>query len=290
MLMILGTGRSGTTAAHYLLSVDPRFRCLRGWEIDDPVPPPVLEREKEDPRRPTSRESSVMHIVKVDGPSEVRKIYELSFREKGNVLGLPTYVEWWKQADHSAKFPHQERVLKMLQSHRPPYRWLLKSPEDSFNLEPLAAYYPDAKFVMPHRDPMKVVPSSCSVTAAHTLLRLPDWEPDEGFGRRIMSEIHLLLERFMKARQTVGDDRILDVGQPQINADPVGVAERIYEFAGFDLTDEIRDGMAKFGEENRAGSRGEHKYTAEEFGLSDALIAEQFADYIDQYEQYWTRG
>jgi hypothetical protein len=47
--------------------------------------------------------------------------------------------------------------------------------------------------------------------------------------------------------------------------------------------------MAKFGEENRAGSRGEHKYTAEEYGLSDALIAEQFADYIDQYQQYWTR-
>jgi hypothetical protein len=41
-LVVVGTGRSGTTATHYLLAVDPRFRYLRKWEIEDPVPPPSL--------------------------------------------------------------------------------------------------------------------------------------------------------------------------------------------------------------------------------------------------------
>jgi len=33
-------------------------------------------------------------------------------------------------------------------------------------------------------------------------------------------------------------------------------------------------------EENRRGQHGEHRYSAEEYGLSEALIEERFADYI----------
>ena len=57
------------------------------------------------------------------------------FAGAGNVLGLPTYVAWWLQADHAAKLPHHERVLRLLQSHRPPHHWLLKSPDDLHDLE-----------------------------------------------------------------------------------------------------------------------------------------------------------
>jgi hypothetical protein len=289
ILMILGTGRSGTTAAHYLLAVDPQFRYLRKWETNDPVPPPVLGQEQDDPRRPTNVQSSAQHIATADGPTEDRKLYELTFREKGNVLGLPSYVKWWLDADHTDKFPHHERVLKLLQSHRPPHRWLLKSPEDTFNLVPLAAYYPDAKFVMTHRDPLKVVPSACSVTAMHTRERLPDWEPDDDYGRRILHEFHESVVRFMDSRGKIGGDRFLDVGQPDINGNPVGVAERVYEFAGLELAGDVRDAMARFGAENREGSSGAHKYTPEEFGLTDALIADTFADYIDEYERFWAK-
>ena len=166
MLMILGTGRSGTTATHYLLSVDPQFRYLRKWEITDPVPPPDVSTEHEDPRRPHAPTAgSPYHIATVDGPTEDRRIHELSFRESGNPLGLRTYVKWWRGADHSMKFPYHERVLRMLQSHRPPYRWLLKSPEDMICLEQLAAHYPQARFVVTHRDPLQVIPSACSVIA-----------------------------------------------------------------------------------------------------------------------------
>ena len=148
-LMILGTGRSGTTATHYLLAVDPQFRYLRKWETNSPVPPPVLGEEHDDPRRPKGPVTDdAQHIATADGPTEDRKVYELSFREKGNVLGLPSYVEWWRHADHAAKFPHHERVLRLLQSHRPPHRWLLKSPDDLIDLEALSAHYPAVKFVM----------------------------------------------------------------------------------------------------------------------------------------------
>jgi hypothetical protein len=287
-LMILGTGRSGTTATHYLFALDPQFRYLRKWEIADPVPPPELATEHEDPRRPVDEvRGSVQHIATADGPTEDRKIHELSFRESGNVLGLPSYVAWWRHADHTAKFPYHEHVLRLLHSHRPPYRWLLKSPEDMISLVPLAEHYPDARFVMTHRDPVKVVPSACSVIAEHTRMRLPDWKFDpEEHGRATLQQFHDSATRAMEARALIGEDRFVDVGQPELQDDAVGVAERVYDFAGLKFEDSIRDAMATWSEGNRAGSRGEHRYSSEEFGLTDDEIREVFADYLDRFGWY----
>ena len=287
-LVILGTGRSGTTATHYLLAVDPQFRYLRKWEIADPVPAPDLATEHRDPRRPSApMQANVQHIATVDGPTEDRKIHELSFHDDGVPLALASYTAWWRDADHAAAFPYHERVLRLLHSHRPPYRWLLKSPDYVYNLPWLGAYYPDARFVMTHRDPVKVIPSACSVIAEHTRQRLPDWtfDPDE-FGHDVL--VHLLsgMTRAIAAREAIGEHRFIDVGQLQLQGDPVGVAEQIYDFAGLDLSDDARAAMAQWGTDNRAGSRGQHQYSAEEFGLTDAGIRDAFVEYFDRYGKY----
>ena len=39
---INGLPRTGTTALADMLSLDPQFRCLTGWEQTRPVPPPVV--------------------------------------------------------------------------------------------------------------------------------------------------------------------------------------------------------------------------------------------------------
>ena len=88
------------------------------------------------------------------------------------------------------------------------------------------------------------------------------------------------------ARTVVGGARFLDVGQALVESDPVAVAERIYDFAGLVLTDEVREGMAAWAEGNRRGSRGEHHYRAEEFGLTPDRIREAFADYLQVYGSY----
>ena len=284
-LMILGTGRSGTTALHYLLAVDPQFRYLRKWEINDPVPPPRLETEHDDPRRPTTALGpNARHIATADGPTEDRKIHELSFREDGGVLGLPSYSAWWREADHTAKFPYHERVLRLLHSHRGPYHWLLKSPDDMFSLSPLADYYSQARFVMTHRDPVKVVPSACSVIVEHTRMRLPDWTFDPvTFGRGVLTQFHESVTRAAKARKLIGEDRFIDVGQPQLVHDPIGVAERVYELAALRLEGSVADAMKTWSARNEIGSRGEHHYRAEEFGITEDEIREMFADYLDRF-------
>jgi hypothetical protein len=289
LLIVVGTGRSGTTATHYLLAADPRFRTLRKWEIETPVPPPDLATEQQDPRRPTSVQANVKHIVTVDQHTEDRKIHELSFHDDGMTMGLKTHRNYWRDVDHSAAFPYHERVLRMLQSHRPPYQWLLKSPDYMHFLPALAAYYPDARFVMTHRDPTKVVPSACSVILEHTRMRLPDFDPDPAeFGHETLDHMLEAATRGMAARAQIGNHRFFDIGQPELRSDPLGTAQRIYDFAGIELTDEVRALMAEWSYGRDAGSRGEHRYSAEEFGLTDNQIREAFSEYLERYGEFCT--
>jgi hypothetical protein len=87
----------------------------------------------------------------------------------------------------------------------------------------------------------------------------------------------------MTARDAIGEDRFIDVAQQDLEADPLGVAKRIYEFAGLALDGEVRAAMAGWAAGNRRGSRPEHRYTAEEYGLTPAEITRSFAGYLDRY-------
>jgi hypothetical protein len=44
--------------------------------------------------------------------------------------------------------------------------------------------------------------------------------------------------------------------------------------------------MTQFAAENPRGARGEHRYTAEEFGYTTDGIRVAFADYLDRFGDY----
>ena len=282
-LFIVGLPRTATTAIHYLLSLDPQLRYLRTWERDAPLPPPDPRTEDTDPRR-KSVERSEMHIRTVDGPAEDGPLQMLDFRS-GHALPLPTYKLWWESTRHPTGLAYQDRVLRLLHSHRPPYRWLLKYPDYAFQLDELVDLYPDAKFIWTHRDPLKVIPSTCSVMVDGTRRRIPDWEPDDwsAFGHSVLDRFSEAARRASESRAKLGDGRFLDVGQPEMDADPVVVGERIHDFAGLPVSAELRQAMADWAESNRRGSRGAHVYSAEQYGLTDDEIREAFADYLRDY-------
>ncbi|HET6952974.1 MAG TPA: sulfotransferase [Acidimicrobiales bacterium] len=284
-LVIVGLPRTATTALHHLLSLDPRFRYLRRWELKDPVPPPDAATEADDPRRPGEPPAAdVRHITAVDGPAEDGDIHTLQFRHGEISLPVPTYTRWWIGADHSGAFAYHERFLRMLHAHRPPTRWLLKFPAYLFQLRELAAWYPDAQFVVTHRDPLAVVPSTCSVVFDARRRRVPGWTPEPAaFGREVLDYLLAALEHATAGRRALGQDRFLDVGQHEIEDDALAVAERVYAFAGLDLTDDVRAAMARWAGENRRGSRGAHHYRADDYGLSEDRIEDAFAGYIAEY-------
>ena len=102
------------------------------------------------------------------GPQECLLIMSFDFRSQvfeGMAL-LPSYTEWLLACDMEPVYRYHQRVLRLLQWHCPPTRWWLKTPSHMASIEALDAVYPDARFVMTHRDIGAVLPSLCAVKEA----------------------------------------------------------------------------------------------------------------------------
>jgi hypothetical protein len=149
-----------------------------------------------------------------------------------------------------------------------------------FHLPEMSRHYPAARFVMTHRDPVLAIPSACEVVLDARKMFLPGLRYDQALlGAEMLGHFSIGMEHAMEARRVLGEHRFLDVGQEEVELDPVGTAERIYAFAGLQLPGEVRDEMGRWAGANRRGSRGPHVYSAEEFGLTAEEIRDRFGDY-----------
>jgi hypothetical protein len=292
---ITGLPRTGTTALANMMSLDPQFRCLRSWEQEKPCPPPVIETELQDPRRLTEvqrvegflrehPEQRAMHLYDIDATTEDVEVLGLEFRAQQMVWPIFGYHAWWRDADMRPTFAYHRRVALLLQSARPPSRWLYKAPHHKFHLEAIVAAYPDVRFVFTHRDPAKVVPSYVSFVtsyyppgtlANHDLRRI---------GRLIHEHLLIGMHRAVEARARLGANRFIDVQQREIDADPLGTLRRIYDFLNLELRPEMRSEVDRWVKANHSGAHGQHHYTPEQYGLSVSQIRSDYDFYIRHFD------
>ncbi len=288
---INGLPRTGTTALADMLSLDPQFRCLTGWEQARPVPPPVAGEEPGDPRRQAfvamqerrSAEQRAMHIVEVDATMEDTEILGMAFHGQQMTLPVPRYRAWWRQADLSDTYEYHRRVVKLLGSRKPPELWLFKAPHHKFHLEALAAAYPDVRFVMTHRDPAKVVPSYTSLVS--TIFPPAAGERDlRALGAEVSGHLREGMERAIAARARIGEDRFLDVHHRDLVGDPKGAIRRVYEWLGLELAPDVAGEIFDWQRAHAVGAGGNHRYTAEQFGLNAAQIRSDYDFYIRRFD------
>jgi hypothetical protein len=288
---INGLPRTGTTALANMLSLDPQFRSLRGWEQSQPCPPPTLDSEATDPRRleavetdeHMSPEMRAMHLYDVDATFEDTEVLGMAFHGQQMTLPVYGYHAWWRKTDLTDTYRYHRRVVKLLQSRRPPDLWLFKAPHHKFHLEAIVTAYPDVRFVMTHRDPAKVVPSYASIVSA--ILPAPDGERDlHHLGREISDHLRDGMENAIAARARIGDERFLDVYHRDLVADPMGELHRIYRWLGLELGPPVERAMAEWQTANRAGAHGIHRYTAEQYGLSDTQVRSDYDFYIRRFD------
>jgi len=298
VLFGLGLPRTGSTALSYVLAQDPDVRSLRVWEASQPTPPPELATEHSDPRFLATVEA-MKHVdgmpaemrsmlpSSADGPAECLDLMSLSFRSMSldTMAKTPSYGHWlMTDCDFTPTYRYHRRVLQLLQSRRPPARWRLKSPAHSLSVEALDQVYPDARYVITHRDITKVIPSVASVVTA--VVRMMTGVADPIYsGQHCVEMWDVSLRRLIAFRDRVGDDRFYDIGFADFQRDPIGQVRGLYEWLGEDLTPSAVAAMESWWEQNQ-GEReqtGGHAYRAEDFGLDEAAIAERFAYYAERF-------
>jgi hypothetical protein len=288
---INGLPRTGTTALANMLSLDPQFRSLRQWEQMRPCPPPTLEGEPHDERRlqlqrendALPAELKAMHLYEVDASVEDTWLLGMAYHGQQYTVPVYGYHAWWRTADARPAYGYHRRVVKLLASRRPPHLWLFKAPHHNFHLEAILAAYPDARFVMTHRDPVKAVPSWASLVSTI----FPDTATGldlHRLGHEVSNHLRVGVEQAIAARARIGEERFLDVHHREFVADPMGVVRRVYDFLGYELTPRVEQTIADWTVVNRSGAKGTHHYTAEQFGLTDAQLRADYRFYTDHFD------
>ena len=106
-------------------------------------------------------------------------------------------------------------------------------------------------------------------------------EADEQYALVIGDLDHPDMDQFIVA---IGEHRFLDVTQRQLDADAIGTAQRIYGFLGLEMDNSTRTAMVEWSAANRPGARGQHHYSAEEYGLTKSGIRSAFKDYMERFD------
>ncbi|HEY3669886.1 MAG TPA: sulfotransferase [Acidimicrobiia bacterium] len=288
---INGLPRTGTTALANMLSLDPQFRSLRQWEQVQPCPPPTLAGEATDPRRlqlerdndALPAELKAMHLYEVDASVEDTWLLGMAVHGQQYTVPVYGYHAWWREADATEAYAYHRRVIKLLESQRPPHLWLFKAPHHNFHLDAIVSAYPDVRFVMTHRDPAKAVPSWASLVSAIFPEPAGDFDLHR-LGREVSNHLRVGVEQAIAARARIGEDRFLDVHHREFVADPMGTVQRVYDFLGYELVPSVEQTIADWTAVNRSGAQGTHRYTAEQFGLTDAKLRDDYRFYIDHFD------
>ena len=299
-LVVLGMPRTGTTVISYLLDQDPLRRSLLHWECLQPVPPATTETLRTDPRCLALLEYrqrllkmiqdgrvAIPHWEDADGPTEDMFIQNQDFKGLSWDAFLPTsrYAEWLiNEADMTSAYEYQKRYLQVLQS-KAPGTWNLKMPSHSVHIETLLKVFPDARLIWAHRDPYKATGSLCNLfKMPKSLVHHPEAVDLEAMGRNAMTQMKSHVERPMRTRDRIGDDRFFHMYYHDMMNDPMDVMRRIYEWAGDELTDETAARMQTWLTEHPQDRFAPNTYTLDQYGLSVEKLKPTFAEYLATFD------
>jgi hypothetical protein len=294
-LFILGLPRSGTTALHWLLAQDPANQVLDYWIASSPRPRPPRETWEAEPAYQVAVETlrwvydtdpglKAIHLLTADGPEECRHLFCQSFLDHtfDSNATIPSYTRYFEAQDMRPAYARHRDVLKLVGSTSPGRRWVLKYPAHMRELDVLLETYPDACIVQTHRDPVKVLPSICSLVTGWRSLYEGSADA-KAIGAWQIELYASMLEKAMEVRAAADPAQFFDFDFRELVADPIGAIGRLYDHFGFDLSADAERRMRAWHEGNPQHKHGGHKYTLERFGLVEAEIRERFARYAQRF-------
>lgn len=296
-IFLTGLPRSGTTYFQYLFDPEPTMRMLRYWEGQRPCPPPGFAPETIAARiaecaaekagamgDPLRAKIAQIHLSDADGPEECLKILDQTFANVGHywTFNVPGYfAACLDRVDMRAAYEHHRLVLQLLQWRGERKRWVLKWPCHLVALEEILAVYPDARFVITHRDPVQALASNCSLSAMLRRNTSSRVDPAE-IGLQMKEMIHAYLARLVDFDRR-HPERIAHVSYTTAVEQPELAVAGALARLGIEMTADFEQAIIAWRRENPPGKRGTHDYALEEYGLDGAAVAEEYAFYSDRF-------
>lgn len=286
--------RTGSTALSFLLAEDPSARSLRRWEASQPCPPPSTV-SGPDPRiaaaeaagRPGGAKAHVPSTA--TGPIECQELMALDFKSQffQAFAQIPTYSKWLMQADLGPTYRYERRALKLLQWGFPAKPWRLKCPNHLSFLPHLDRAFPDARFVMTHRDPADVIVSSAHLHLDY-ITKFTDHADPHYIGAFIVEQLSMSMRRALAFRDGGNEGCFYDIDFRAMQRDPIGEVRGLYAWLGEPVSAAFEAGMARWWRENAENREPSVHPDAAVFGLDLARVRDLFADYTARIAD-WTK-
>lgn len=296
-IIICGLPRTGTTHLHNLISADPAIRSLPYWESLEPVLPADEQPAPggADPRRERTAMAlsflnvampyfNRMHEMTVDHAHEEIQLLAIDFSSMlfETTAPMPMWRDAYRARDQRRSYAYLRRVLQVLQSLRGGTRWVLKSPQHLEQFPALLDTFPDATFVVTHRDPVSVTASMATMLAYSSRLSR-DRVDVPGLGRYWADRLEVMLRSCTEERDILPPGHALDVHFDEFMADDLAMVARVYERAGQPFDDAARAAMLRFMADHPRGKFGAVDYDLAEFGLDPAVLRRRTGFYTERF-------
>ena len=296
-IIIAGLPRTGTTHLHNLISSDPALRSLPYWESIEPIPVPAeaaLAGTAEDPRlarcemgvtmiNSIAPEFPRMHEMTTWHVHEEIQLLAIDFSTMlfETMAPMPTWRDFYKGADQTPHYEYMRTVLKACQFLRGGSRWILKSPQHLEQFGPLASTFPDATFLVTHRDPISVMVSMGTMVSYTARSSISPVDP-VAISNYWADRLDDMLNAAMRDRALLGGaESSLDIRFDQFMADDMGTIERIYALAGQPFDGTARSAMQSYVDTHERDRFGKVIYDVDQIGIDVAARREQMRAYSE---------
>ena len=291
-IVVTGLSRAGTTFLHELLACDPDNRPPLLWELLHTVPYDDASGDLCDDEIKLMDEMipsfTAMHENGGRLPTECIFAFAHQFSTDmfTGTVNVPGYTVWRSSQDQAPIYDWHKRHLQTLQwvAERPTTRWVVKAPSHLSALPLLFATYPDARVVISHRDPLRVVGSLADLMA--TL----HWMHSDQVDYSVLVEflamgLELQMDSVTAERDSgiFPDGQITDVLYRDLVADPLSVVERLYAGWGLTVSEEFRHRLEAYLAARHAHRVRGHDYSFADTGLDLATHRGLVAPYQERF-------
>jgi hypothetical protein len=227
---------------------------------------------------------SLMHEITTTNVHEEIQLLAIDFSTMlfETIADVPAYRDHYISRDQTPHYRFLGVVLRALQHLRGGDRWVLKSPQHIEQFPVLAEVFPDATFVVTHRDPVNVVVSMATMIAYTARMSADPVQPARR-GRYWADRVGTMLRACVRDRATLPDAQTIDVRFDEFMADDLAMVRRIYDLADQPFDARAEQATSTYLAEHRRGRDGRIDYRAEDVGLDLDELRERFAFYVERF-------
>ena len=296
--VLTGLPRTGSTMLHRMLASAPELTSVKWYEAQNYTPLENEDYNDPSPRKDIAKDILNFMLKKIP---ELMSIHPMDIEQADEeviILGqlfsssmlestyfVPNYANWLTKQNPGKSYSDLIEILQSLQwqdSSRKNKSWILKTPGHLMSLGAVIKYFPMAKIIMTHRDPVSTVPSYCSMESALYKMNtnaISDFE----IGNYWLDRLSEWLNNFIEVRNSIPDDRFIDINYSDLVEAPEKIGAQVLK--SIHVNDDIltKEMMENWINANKRENREKHNYKLSDYGLTNESISNKFKDYIKKY-------